>query len=114
MAVDQRCDRVGQDGCGIGEHAAPIAGMMPALAQVHIEMNAYSAAAAEEDGGAVGGEPGPVGGQEQVGLEFIAQRFADLTQIGRADLLADLDDEFGVEAELAAARLAHGAQAPPD
>ena len=36
--------------------------------------------------------------------------FADLPQIGRADLLAGLDDELGVEAELAAAGLAHGAQ----
>ncbi len=36
--------------------------------------------------------------------------FADLPQIGRADLLAGLDDEFGIEAELAAARLAHRAQ----
>ena len=31
-------------------------------------------------------------------------------QVGRADLLAHLDQEFGIEAELAAARLAHRAQ----
>src|SRR3954469_4302740 len=36
--------------------------------------------------------------------------FAHLPQVGRADLLAGLDDEFGVEAELAAAGLAHGTQ----
>ncbi|MGY4422759.1 hypothetical protein ACVWY2_005208 [Bradyrhizobium sp. JR6.1] len=37
-------------------------------------------------------------------------RLADLAQIRRADLLAGLDDELGVEAELAAARLLHRAQ----
>src|SRR5688572_25236371 len=37
-------------------------------------------------------------------------RLAYLTQIGRADLLAGLDDELDVEAELAAASLAHRAQ----
>ncbi len=38
------------------------------------------------------------------------QRLADLRQIRRADLLAGLDQELGIEAELAAARLADGAQ----
>ena len=73
-------------------------------------MNADAAAAAEEDGRAIGRKPRPVGGQEQIGLEFVAQGFADLAQIRRADLLAGLDDEFGIEAEPAAARLAHRAQ----
>ena len=84
--------------------------MMTALAQVHVEMNADAAAAAEEDGRPIGGKPRPVGGQQQIGLQFVAQRCADLVQIRRADLLAHLDHEFGVEAELAAARLAHRAQ----
>src|SRR5260221_3574510 len=81
--------------------------MMRALAQVHIEVDPQSATAAEEYGGAIGGKPRPVGGEKQIGLEFIAQRLADLVQVGRADLLAGLDDEFGVEAEPAAARPAH-------
>ncbi len=72
----------------------------------------YAAAAAEEDGRPVGRQPRSVGGQEQIRLQFLAMGLAYLPQIGRADLLAGLDDEFGIEAELAAARLAHGAQAP--
>ena len=110
LAIDQAGDRAGQDGRGIGEHAAPVAGMMRTVAQVDVEMNPYAAAAAEEDGGAIGGKPRPVGGQKQIGLELIAQRLANLAQIRRADLLAGLDDEFGIEAELAAARLANRAQ----
>src|ERR1700730_14947854 len=82
--------------------------MMRTVAQVHIEMNPYSAAAAEEYGGAVGGKPGPVGCDKQIGLKLVAQRFADLAQIRRPDLLAHFNDKFGIEAEPAAARLAHG------
>ncbi len=73
-------------------------------------MNADAAAAAEEDRRPVRRQPRPVGGHEQVGLEFVAQRPAHRAEIRRADLLAHLDDEFGVEAEPAAARLAHGAE----
>ncbi len=53
---------------------------------------------------------GPSEADEQVGLQLLAMGFAHLPQIGRADLLAGLDDELGVEAELAAAGLAHRAQ----
>ena len=84
--------------------------MVSALAQIDIEMDAVAAAAAEEDGRPVGRKPRPVGCQEQIGLQLLAMGFADLPQVGRADLLAGLDDEFGVEAELAAAGLAHGTQ----
>ena len=73
-------------------------------------MNADAAAATEEDGRPVGGKPRTVGGEQQIGLQLVAQRCADFIQIGRADLFAHLDQEFGVEAELAAARLAHRAQ----
>ena len=110
LAVDELAIAFAQDRRGIGEHAAPIAGMMPAFAQIHVEMDADAAAAAEEDGRTLRRQPRPVGGEKQVGLQFLAQGRADLAQIGRADLLAGLDDEFGVEAELAAARLAHRAQ----
>jgi len=39
LAVDKAGDRAGQNGRGIGKDTAPIAGMMRAFAQVHIEMN---------------------------------------------------------------------------
>src|SRR5262245_64803428 len=84
--------------------------MVSALAQIYIEMDAVAAAAAEENGRPVGGKPWPVGGQEQIRLQFFAVGFAHLPQVGRADLLAGLDDEFDVEPELAAAGLAHGTQ----
>ena len=73
-------------------------------------MDADAAAAAKEDGRPIGGEPRPVGGEQQVGFQLVAQRGADLVKVGRADLLAHLDQEFGVEAEPAAARLAHRLQ----
>ena len=53
---------------------------------------------------------GPSEARNRSALQLIAQRFADLAQIRRADLLAGLDDEFGIEAELAAARLANRTQ----
>ena len=39
LAIDQRGDGAGQDSRGIGEHAAPVAGMVRAVAQIHIEVN---------------------------------------------------------------------------
>src|SRR5579859_7655300 len=81
---------------------------MSALAQVDVELDSDAATAAEEDGRPVGGEPRPVGGEQQIRLQLITQRGAYLVQVGRADLLSHLDQEFGIEAELAAAGLAHG------
>jgi hypothetical protein len=81
--------------------------MMRAIAQDDVEVNPQASAATEEDGGALGRKPGPVGGQEKIGLELIAQVLANLAQIRRPDLLAHFNDEFGVEAEPAAARLAN-------
>src|SRR5207302_885621 len=110
FAVDEAGDRARQNRRGVGEHAAPIAGMMPALAQVDVEMDADAAATAEEDRRTLGGKPRPVGGEKQIGRQFLAQGLADLAQIRRTDLFAGLDDEFGVEAELAATDLPHRAQ----
>ena len=53
---------------------------------------------------------GPSDARNRSACQFIAQGFADLAQIRRADLLTGLDDEFGIEAELAAARLANRTQ----
>ena len=108
--IDQRGDGVGQDGRGVGEQAAPIAGMIAAFAQIDVEMDSHAATAAEEDGGSIRRKPRAVGSEQQVGLKFLMQRLADLRQIRRADLLAGLDDELGIEAELAAAGLADGTQ----
>src|SRR5581483_12244952 len=81
-----------------------------AIAQVHGQMDAVSAAAAEKDRRPLRREPRAVRGEKQIGLERIAMRGADAAQIRRAGFLAHLDDELGIEAELAAARIAHAAQ----
>ena len=73
MRVDQRGDGVRQDGRGIGEDAAPIAGMVRSLAEIDIEVNSNSATSAEKDGGPIGSKPRTVGCQKQIGLEIIAQ-----------------------------------------
>jgi hypothetical protein len=72
VTIDQGGNRAGKDGRGIGQHAAPVAGMMPAVAQLDVEVYPDSAAAAEEDGRAIRREPGSIGGQKQIGLEFVA------------------------------------------
>lgn len=82
--------------------------MMRTVAQVHVEVNPQSAAAAEKYRRPVRGKPRPVGGQKQIGGQFIAQGFANLAEIRRSDLFCHLDDKFGIEAEPATARLAHG------
>src|SRR5258705_10535099 len=82
--------------------------MMRTIAQVHVEMNPHSPTAAEKYGGTIGRKPWPVGCKKQIGGQLIAQGFTDLAQVRRADLLAGFNDEFGIEAEPAAARLAHG------
>ena len=76
--IDQCRDGVGQDGRGVGEQAAPIAGMMAAFAQIDVEMDSDAAAAAEEDRGPIRRQPRAVGGEQQVGLQFVVQRLADL------------------------------------
>src|SRR5205085_5759438 len=76
MAVDQRRNRVGENSRGIGKDAAPIAGMVPAVAQIDVEMDAQSAAAAEKNSGALRREPRAIGGEKQIGLQFIAKQRA--------------------------------------
>src|SRR5258708_6449186 len=82
--------------------------MMRTIAQVHVEMNPHSPTAAEKYGGTIGRKPWPVGCKKQIGGQLIAQGFTARAQVRRADLLAGFNDEFGIEAEPAAARLAHG------
>src|SRR6266446_1540856 len=82
--------------------------MMRAIAQVHVEMYPHAPAAAEEYGRTIRRKPRPVGCQKQIGGQLIAQRFTDLAQVRRPDLLAGFNDEFGIEADAATAGLAHG------
>ena len=46
--IDQRCDRVGEDRAGVGEQAAPVAGVMAAFAQVDGQVEVERAARAQE------------------------------------------------------------------
>ena len=84
--------------------------MVRTVAQIDVEMNSQTPAAAEEYGRAVGGQTRPVRRQKQVGGQFFTKSFADLPQIRRPDLLAHLHDEFCVEAEPATPGLMHGTQ----
>src|SRR6185437_8020178 len=110
LAIDQRADGAGKDGCGVGEHASPITGVMAAVAQFDVEMDSEAPAATQEDRWAFGRKPRPVGGDEYIGGKLVAMGRADLRQLGRSDFFAHLDDELGVEAEPPAASLMNGAQ----
>jgi hypothetical protein len=76
--------------------------MVAALAGVDPDVEVEAAAGAEEDGGALGGEPRAVGADEYVGAEQLLVLGAELPQPRRARLLAHFDEVFGVEAEPAA------------
>src|SRR5690606_39827350 len=86
------------------EKAAPVARMMPALAQVDDEIEIAGAAVAERDGGPIRRDARAVGADEDVGGEIRLVGLDDVAHAGGAVLLAGLDHEFGVEAELAADR----------
>src|SRR4051812_50220208 len=73
-------------------------------------MNPYAATAAEENRRTIGGKPRPIGCQKQIGRQLSAQGLANLAEIRRPDLLAGFNDELGIEAEPATARLANGAK----
>ena len=92
---------------GIGDQPAPVAGVMPALAQVADEIEIDGAAAAERHGRPLRLHARAVGGDQHVGGEVRLVRGHQLGQALGARLLAHLDDELGVEAEPAAALLAH-------
>jgi hypothetical protein len=84
--------------------------VMRAIPQIDVELDPDAAPAAKKYRGAFRRKTGAVGRQKQIGVQFIAERFTDLAQIGRPDLFTCLDQEFGIEAEPAASRIANGAQ----
>jgi hypothetical protein len=74
--------------------------MVPAVAQIADQGKVLAAARAQTDGGPVGSHPWAVGGDEGVCAECLHVGLDDLAHTGRPVLLAGLDHEFGVEAQL--------------
>jgi hypothetical protein len=88
-----------QDDAGIGQQPTPIAGMMPAFAQIHDQVEIHRAARAEKDRRPLRREARAVRGDQHIGLEPVFVFPANLAQPGRADFFAGLDQEHRIEAE---------------
>src|SRR5712692_4993603 len=89
-----------QDDSRIGEQAAPVAGMMRALAQIDDQLDRVAAARAEKDRRLLRRDARSVRGDQQIRLEeFLPVLGAQLAQSGRTDFLAHLDQDLDVEAE---------------
>src|SRR5215471_11311270 len=101
--IGDASERMREDDTGIGEQAAPVAGMMSALAQIDDEIDWVAAARSEKDRRPIGRDPRAVRGNQQIRLqELMLVLGAKLAQSGGADFLSHLDQNFGVEAEAAA------------
>src|SRR5260370_24463518 len=87
---------------GVGQQPAPIARMMPALAQIDRKVEIHRAAGAEEDRWPLRREARSVRGDQHIGGEAVLVLPAHLAQPRRADLLTGLDQEDRIEAEPAA------------
>src|SRR3546814_17808043 len=93
----------------ICEQAAPVAGMVPAFAQIDMEVEIDRAAIAEVDVRPLDIDARPVGGEEDVGGEGFAVLLYNLGKTLGAVLLAHLAHELRIEAE-SAARSHHGGE----
>ena len=102
-------ERVRQDDAGIGEEAAPVAGMMPALAQLDDQVDGVAAARAEKDRRLAGRNARAVRGDQHIRLQKpILVLHAKLVQPDGADFLAHLDQDLDVEAQARAGAFALG------
>ena len=89
-----------EDDAGIGEQAAPVAGMMGALAQIDDKVDRVAAARPKKQRRPIGRDPRAVRGDQQIRpQEFILVLGAKLAQSGGAHFLSHLDQNLGVEAE---------------
>ena len=96
---DEGRDRMREQDRRVGQNAAPVARMLARLPELDDEIEVERAAAAEEQGRLVGRETRAVGGEQQIGGQLRLMALADLAQPRRADLLAGLDQDLGIEAE---------------
>jgi hypothetical protein len=91
-------ERMRQDDAGIGEQAAPVAGMVRAFAQIDHEVDHVGATGAEKKRRPVGRDARAVRRDQQVRVEEPARVLrAKFAQPGRADLLAHLHQNLHVE-----------------
>ncbi len=97
--VDHRGDRRGQHRAGVAQQAAPVAGMVRALAQVEAQLEIVGAAGAQEEGRALAVEARPVRGDQHVGPQGLGLRPAERPQARGAGFLTHLDQQLHVEAD---------------
>ena len=92
-----------QDDSGIGQQAAPVAGMMSALAQIDHQVDRVAAAGTEIDRRLAGRDARAIRGDQQIGFQqLLLVPRTELRHAGGPHLLAHLDQHLGVEAEPAA------------
>ena len=80
--IDQAGDRIGQAHAGIAQQAAPVAGVMAAVAQVAGQIKIAAAARAQEHGRCGRIHARAVGGDEEIGLQALGILAADFVQAG--------------------------------
>lgn len=98
--VHEAGDRVGQDGAGVAQQPAQVAGVVGTLAQLQAEREVHGAAGAEEDGGAVRRDARAVGADEQIrGQQPAALQLAELGEAGGPELLTGLQQKHDVVSE---------------
>src|SRR5262249_31712486 len=64
--IGDASERLREDDAGIGEEAAPVAGMMGPLAQIDDEVDRVAAARPEKERRPIGRDPRAVGGDQQI------------------------------------------------
>lgn len=82
VGIHQRCDGMRQAYARVGQQAAPVAGMVARRAQLDAQVEVHTTARAQKQSEPLGRNTGAVGGQEQVGLQYIAVLFTHLAQAG--------------------------------
>ena len=110
MPVGDGGDGVGEDDGRVGGHAAPIAGVHAAGPHVDLEVEMEAAAGAGAERGDARVDARAVAGEQHVGAQLVLVGGDDLGEALGAALLAGLDDQLDVVAELAAALGQHGLQ----
>ena len=105
--VHQAGHRAGQHRGRVAQHAAPVTGVIGALAQRHPQREHRRAARAEEDGRPRGRHPRPVRGDQHVRGQVRGVPGTEFPQPRRPGFLARLDQDHQVEAEPPAPRAQH-------
>ena len=102
QGADDRGQGMGHFRAGIAQEPAEIARMPPASAVADRQAQRDRPASAQEHDGLILGQPWPVRGHHEIGLEVVFQPRADRVEPGRSHFLAHLHQHVAVEAKRAA------------